>query len=96
MVLTLLLSGLICAALTYLTVYFVDRQQGMHVKNSQNFVLFHLELPQQNCHQFKNLLPKHFFLKSGRFLIDLSLLSNFSQTFDILFDILKSNSSSKS
>ena len=32
MVLTLLLSGFICAGLTYLTVCVVDKQQGKHVK----------------------------------------------------------------
>lgn len=58
MLLTLLLSGLICAGLTYLTVYFVDRQQGMHVKNCQNLVLFHLEIPNKTVINLKNLLPK--------------------------------------
>ena len=62
----------------------------MHVKNCQNFVLFEISYFRlkfltkmtKNWHLFKKLVTKTF-LKSGRVLIDLSLLSNFSQTYDI-------------
>ena len=40
MVLTLLLSGLICAGLTYLTVCVVDKQQGKHVKMTKTVIYF--------------------------------------------------------
>ena len=38
MVLTLLLSGLICGCLTYLTVCVVDEQQGKHVKMTKTVI----------------------------------------------------------
>ena len=40
MVLTLLLSGLICAGLTYITVSVIDKQQGMHANEYTNTFLF--------------------------------------------------------
>ena len=50
MVLTLLLSGLICAGLTYLTVCVVDKQQGKHVKMTNTVINFS-NLPVTTCRQ---------------------------------------------